>query len=74
MSVVLRDLCSKVKNLHFFEGLKPCGLTVVDEASDPLPEVQAGDAGRRHVSASAHQLLHQVDVLVHHSNVERSHS
>lgn len=49
-------------------------LTVVNEPSDPLPKVQAGDARRRHVSASAHQLLHQVDVLVHHSNVERSHS
>lgn len=54
--------------------LKSCSLTVVDEASDPLPEVQASDARRRYVSASAHQLLHQVDVLVHHGNVERSHT
>lgn len=47
-------------------------LTIVNESSDPLPEVQASDSRSNHVTTSIDELIDQVGVLIHHSNVERS--
>lgn len=46
--------------------------TIVYESSYPLPEVQAGDSRGNHITTSTNEVMDQIGVLIHHSDVQRS--
>lgn len=47
-------------------------VTVVNESSNPLPEIQTGDPGGSHVATTANQMLDQIYVLIYRGDMERS--
>ena len=49
-----------------------CWLTIVNESSYPLPEVKASDSWCGHITPTSNEVMNHIDVLIHHSNVERS--
>lgn len=46
--------------------------TVVNESSDPLPEIQTGDPGSSCIASTAKQVSDQINVLIYHGDMERS--
>lgn len=46
--------------------------TVVNESTDPLPEIQTSDPGRSYIASTANQMLDQINVLIYHGDMERS--
>lgn len=67
--IFLKFQCSCVSGSVFCANF---WFTIVDESSDPLPEVQTGDPRRAHIPTATDQVLHQIDIPIHNGDVERS--